>query len=146
VSVFDGLGRVRIGIVGTRHFGYDRNVGKMCVNALIDQLPSDWIVVSGGAPGPDTWAIDGARRRGLAYKEYLPEDGKYSYKQARLERNKLIAEDVDILVAYWDGTSRGTLDTFQRVIARRRPALMVREREDPWPKLEDLQRRLARSS
>lgn len=134
---------VRIAIIGSRDFGalngYTAALQK--VFDFVDSLPQDWVVVSGGAPGPDAWSVACAKDLGLAFKEHLPEDGKYSYKVARLERNKLIAADCDILVGFWDGGSSGTYDTFKRVIARRRPARMVRE-WDPNPTVAELQRLL----
>lgn len=130
---------MRIGIVGSRFFGTTPAAGQEMVELFVWMLPDDWIVVSGDGVGPDRWAAAAAREMGMMVVEHKPRDDLYPYAVARKERNKLVAADVDVLVAFWDGVSGGTLDTFQRVIARRRPAKMVRE-GDPLPTVEELQR------
>ena len=64
-------------------------------------------IVSGGAKGADTYAREFANKKGLKLIEFLPEYDKYG-RTAPLVRNKLIVEECDCLIAFWDGTSRGT--------------------------------------
>jgi predicted Rossmann fold nucleotide-binding protein DprA/Smf involved in DNA uptake len=95
---------MKIGIVGSRDFP--------CLDlvvAYVESLPSDTVVVSGGARGVDGAAANAARDVGLVVVEYLPDWSKG--KQAGLERNTLIVEQSDRVVAFWDGKSRGTIDT-----------------------------------
>ena len=64
-------------------------------------------IVSGGAKGVDTYAREFAQKHNLKLIEFLPEYEKYGRK-APLVRNKLIVEECDCLIAFWDGSSRGT--------------------------------------
>lgn len=64
-------------------------------------------IISGGAIGADTYAREFARKKGLRLIEYFPNYEKYG-KVAPLERNKLIVEEFDCVLAFWDGKSRGT--------------------------------------
>ena len=65
-------------------------------------------IVSGGAKGIDECAKAYAENAGLKYTEFLPEYSLHS-RRAPIERNKLIVEYSDTVIAFWDGKSRGTL-------------------------------------
>ena len=64
-------------------------------------------IVSGGAKGVDTCAREYARSRGIKLTEFLSEYEKYG-RSAPLKRNMIITESVDLVLAFWDGASRGT--------------------------------------
>ncbi len=71
-------------------------------------LPADITeIVSGGAKGIDTQAREYAQNNNLPLKEFLPEYAKYG-KGAPLKRNLQIIAYADFVIAFWDGTSRGT--------------------------------------
>jgi len=64
-------------------------------------------IVSGGARGVDTSAREYALAHGMKLTEFLPEYGKYR-RGAPLKRNIQIIEYSDMVLAFWDGESRGT--------------------------------------
>lgn len=64
-------------------------------------------IVSGGAKGIDTCAKNYARANGLKLTEFLPEYKKYG-RGAPLLRNLEIIDYADEVIAFWNGTSRGT--------------------------------------
>ncbi len=64
-------------------------------------------IVSGGARGVDTSAREYALSHGIKLTEFLPEYTKYG-RSAPLKRNNTIIEYSDIVLAFWDGKSRGT--------------------------------------
>lgn len=64
-------------------------------------------IVSGGAKGADTLAIDWAVINWVPFREFLPDWDKHG-KKAGILRNVEMAEYADTLVAFWDGESRGT--------------------------------------
>ena len=101
----------RVAIVGSREYGWPE-----AVTRFVDRLPLDCVVVSGACPkGPDRWAVDRAKERGITVKEFPAQwalDGVYN-RGAGLQRNKSVAEYSDIVVAFWDGCSRGTADTIK---------------------------------
>ena len=90
---------MRVAVIGSRGLQIDH---------LEDYLPDDVTeIVSGGAKGVDTCARNYALRHGLKLTEFLPEYGKYG-RGAPLRRNIAIIEYADLVLAFWDGKSRGT--------------------------------------
>ena len=69
--------------------------------------PETTEIVSGGAKGVDTSAREYALARGIRLTEFLPEYDKYG-RGAPLKRNITIIEHADVVLAFWDGKSRGT--------------------------------------
>ena len=64
-------------------------------------------IISGGAKGIDTCAREYALANGLKLTEFLPDYFRYG-RAAPLKRNITIIENADLVLAFWDGTSRGT--------------------------------------
>lgn len=64
-------------------------------------------IVSGGAKGVDTSAREYALAHGIKLTEFLPEYTRFG-RSAPLKRNITIIEYSDIVLAFWDGKSRGT--------------------------------------
>lgn len=100
---------IYLGVVGTRTFGhYD-----MLKNKLDEYREKYEIVniVSGGATGADALAakycLGELGKNPIVFK---PNWGKYGPAAGPI-RNKLIVENSDIVVAFWDGKSRGTLSS-----------------------------------
>ena len=90
---------MKVAVIGSR---------ELQVNHLEDYLPDHVTeIVSGGARGIDTCAKSYALRHGLTLTEFLPEYEKYG-RGAPLRRNITIIEHADLVLAFWDGKSRGT--------------------------------------
>lgn len=90
---------MRVAVIGSRG---------LCVENLGEYLPKETTeIISGGARGVDTSAKNYALQYGLKLTEYLPEYGRYG-RGAPLKRNIRIIENADMVLAFWDGTSRGT--------------------------------------
>jgi predicted Rossmann fold nucleotide-binding protein DprA/Smf involved in DNA uptake len=64
-------------------------------------------VVSGGARGADALGERWAKERGLPLHRFPADWNRYG-KAAGPRRNRLMAENAQALVAFWDGESRGT--------------------------------------
>lgn len=80
----------------------------LTVKDLGRYLPKDTAeIVSGGAKGVDTSAREYALSHGIKLTEFLPEYKKYG-RSAPLKRNIAIIEYADVVLAFWDGNSRGT--------------------------------------
>ena len=99
----------RIAIVGSRE-GIDPRTVRRFVDWLATHRP-DCTVISGGARGVDTWAIDQAQWRGLKTKVF-PADWETHGRSAGFKRNRTIVENADVVVAYTTG-SKGTAHTIQ---------------------------------
>ena len=90
---------MRVAVIGSRG---------LTVDNLEKYLPDDTTeIISGGARGVDASAREYAQRHGLKRTEYLPEYSKYG-RSAPLKRNLTIIENADLVLAFWDGLSRGT--------------------------------------
>ena len=81
-------------------------------------------IVSGGARGADTYAMDFARQHGLKLIVFFPDYEKYG-RQAPLMRNKLIVEECDCLLAFWDGQAKGTKFTLDYAKEKGKPVKIV---------------------
>ncbi|MBQ1205665.1 MAG: DUF2493 domain-containing protein [Clostridia bacterium] len=69
--------------------------------------PDATVIISGGAVGVDALAEKYADERGLKKLIFYPDYELYG-KSAPLIRNKLIVDSADLVIAVWDGESRGT--------------------------------------
>lgn len=81
-------------------------------------------IISGGAKGVDACAKEYALTHGLELTEYLPEYEKYG-KAAPLKRNIAILESADVVLAFWDGASRGTKHVIDNCKARGIPVRVI---------------------
>ena len=72
-------------------------------------------IVSGGARGVDTAAKNFANEMQYKYTELCPDYKKYG-KVAPLKRNDEIIDYADLVIAIWDGKSKGTKYTIDRCI------------------------------
>ena len=91
---------MKVAVIGSRGLAVD-NLG--------DYLPEGTDeIVSGGAKGIDTCAAEFARANNLKLTEFLPDYKRFG-KGAPLKRNITIIEYADIIVAFWDGKSKGTV-------------------------------------
>lgn len=114
---------MKVGIVGSRSITNYKKV-KEYLDAFKDITLSEIFVISGGAKGVDSLAIKWAKENNLQYKEILPDWDKYG-KKAGMLRNTQIAEECDELIAFWDGRSKGTMDTFNKVKTMKKPAFLI---------------------
>ncbi len=64
-------------------------------------------IVSGGAIGVDTIAEEIAEENGIDFKVFLADWVRYG-KRAGMIRNEEMGRYADMLVAIWDGKSKGT--------------------------------------
>lgn len=78
------------------------------VKDLKQYLPEDVTeLVSGGAHGIDSDAKAYAEEQGIPIKEFLPDYKRFG-RGAPLKRNLEIIAYADMVLAFWDGKSRGT--------------------------------------
>lgn len=93
------------------------------VRSYIATLPSDTTVISGGALGVDSTAEQAARARELDVLIFRAEWDKYG-KGAGLKRNIQIVEAADVVVAFWDGVSKGTLHSITAATKRNKKVVI----------------------
>ena len=90
---------MKVAVIGSRG---------LLIENLGDYLPEETTeIISGGARGVDACAREYALRNGLKLTEYLPEYSRYG-RGAPLKRDITIIINADLVLAFWDGRSRGT--------------------------------------
>lgn len=90
---------MRVAVIGSRG---------LTVSDLERYLPKETTeIVSGGAKGIDSCAREYALSHNMRLTEFLPEYDKYG-RAAPLKRNITIIQNADLVLAFWDGVSRGT--------------------------------------
>lgn len=91
---------MRVAVIGSRGLTIDN---------LDKYLPEDTTeIVSGGAKGVDSNAREYALAHDIKLTEFRPDYKRYGRGAAPLKRNIQIIEYADIVLAFWDGTSKGT--------------------------------------
>lgn len=88
------------------------------IGSRLAELPKNAEIIHGGARGVDTIAGTYASALGLKVTEY-PADWHGQGKAAGIIRNgQMLDTKPDLVIAFWDGQSRGTRHTIEE--ARRR--------------------------
>ncbi len=99
---------MQVAVVGSRTFSLP-----IQIETILDRLHGSigpFVLISGGAAGVDSTAEQWATRRQLE-KKIFPANWDQDGKKAGILRNTLIVEHADLILAFWDGVSPGTLDT-----------------------------------
>lgn len=106
---------MRVAIVGSR------KTKKLDLYKMIQRIPKNCSeIVSGGAVGVDAAAKEIAEILQTKYTEYPPQYDLYGQK-APMVRNQQIVDRADLVLAFWDLSSRGTASTLQLCIQGRVP-------------------------
>ena len=118
----------KIGIVGSRDFTnnekFELNMNLILTDKGIPINKECLKIISGGARGADTLARMFAQKHGLEITEYKNDFAKYGVK-GYFERNKQIVENSDFLIVFWDGESRGTLNTLDHCKKLGKEAIVI---------------------
>ena len=113
IFIMSEIVKKRVAVVGSRTF-CDR---KRLYDVLTKNRDRIKLIVSGGAAGADTLAVNWATDYGIPYLVFPalwrdPDTGEYN-RGAGFKRNRLIVEQSDVVVAFWDGQSKGTEHTLE---------------------------------
>lgn len=116
---------MKLGIVGSRGFTdrtlFNNVFAHMFYDHIMSKKDEPLIIVSGGAAGPDSWAIQEASDKyKLQTIVYPAEWDKYG-KSAGYKRNQNIVNESDMILAFWDGISKGTNHTIDLTKAANKP-------------------------
>ena len=108
---------MKVAVIGSRG---------LTVENLGDYLPEGTDeIVSGGARGIDACAREYAGKAGLRLTEFLPDYARYG-RGAPLKRNEKIVAYADLVLAFWDGASRGTKHVIATCEKAGKPVRVVR--------------------
>lgn len=94
---------MKVAVVGSRSLNV--NVGKY--------IPEETdLIISGGAKGIDTLAEKFADSKGIKKLIIKPNYEKYGRAAPHI-RNRDIVNNADLVIALWDGKSKGTMNTVE---------------------------------
>jgi len=83
-------------------------------------------IISGGARGADSLAEQFAQEYSYVVKIFHAEWDKYG-KSAGYRRNIDIVNNCNLLVAFWDGTSRGTKHSIDIATKQGKPVIIFKD-------------------
>ena len=102
---------MRVAIVGSRRFAEPDRVVE-----YVNGLPARASIITGSASGVDAAATRAARSRGLAVQVIPASFDEVSDPTRSEVRNQKLVDACDVLVAFWDGASKGTRATVERAL------------------------------
>lgn len=92
---------MKVAIIGGRDFKDYSFLKNVCEKYEMVEI------ISGGAKGADSLAEKYAKEKNIQTKIFLPNWNKHG-KAAGFIRNTEIVERADMVIAFWDGKSKGT--------------------------------------
>lgn len=102
---------MKVAIVGSRSFSdYDFLVREVKSAVSVSDITA---IVSGGARGADSHGARFGQDHDIPTEIYMADWQKHG-KSAGFIRNSEIVKNSDIIIAFWDGESKGTLDTMKK--------------------------------
>lgn len=102
---------MKVAIVGSRHFSEPGQV-----TAYVNSLPPKASIITGSASGVDAEATKAARARGISVQVMPASFEELSDASKSAARNQRLIDACDVLVAFWDGASKGTRTTVERAL------------------------------
>jgi predicted Rossmann fold nucleotide-binding protein DprA/Smf involved in DNA uptake len=102
---------LRIAIVGSRHFAEPARV-----TDYVKSLPPKASIITGSASGVDAAATKAAREKGIPVQVMPASFEELSDSGRSAARNQRLVDACDVLVAFWDGSSKGTRATVERAL------------------------------
>lgn len=102
---------MKVAIVGSRHFSEPARVSE-----YVNSLPARASIITGSASGVDAAATKAARARGMSVQVMPASFEELSDASKAAARNQRLIDACDVLVAFWDGASRGTRATVGRAL------------------------------
>ena len=114
-----------IAIVGSREFKKLDLVEAMIL--ILKNLFNDFSVISGGAKGVDSKAKEVCIKHGIKYVEYAPDFSKGYDVRKYHERNDKIIKESDMLIAFWNGVSKGTESVIIKALQAKKQIIVIME-------------------
>jgi predicted Rossmann fold nucleotide-binding protein DprA/Smf involved in DNA uptake len=102
---------LKIAIVGSRHFPAPNRVSD-----YVNALPRGASILTGSASGVDAEATKAARAKGIPVQVIPASFDELADASKSVARNQRLIDACDVLVAFWDGSSKGTRNTIERAL------------------------------
>lgn len=105
---------LRVIVTGSRAFGayvwHHSQLGR-----VLGELPGDAVIIHGGCPmGADKMADDWAMQMGRHVVVFHADWKRHGRKAGPIRNQEMIDAGADLVIAFWDGASRGTKDCIDR--------------------------------
>jgi hypothetical protein len=111
---------IKLSVIGSRSFE-----NEFLLHDTLGSLNvSIELIISGGAKGADKFAEKWAIQNRIPFKPILPQWDKFG-KAAGIKRNRIIVEEADFCLIFWDGKSRGTKSTIDFCEKLKKPFKLV---------------------
>jgi hypothetical protein len=110
---------MKVAVIGSRTFS-DYRLVKETLSTLDITL-----LVSGGAIGADLLGEQYAKLNEIPTKIFYPDWKKYG-KKAGFIRNSDIINESEMVIAFWDGKSKGTLDSIKKAEELNKNILIIK--------------------
>lgn len=94
----------KLAVIGGRNFS-DKD---LLYRTLDGHTSNVELIISGGAIGADTLAVDYAKQKRIPWRVIKPDYARYGKKFAPVKRNEEIVLMSDEVIAFWDGKTTGT--------------------------------------
>lgn len=109
---------MKVAVIGSRDFNDYEEVKQTLSTINITLL------VSGGAKGADTLGERYAKEHNIETKIFLPDWEKHD-KKAGFLRNTDIINEAELIIAFWDGQSKGTKDSIEKAFKSEKKLLII---------------------
>jgi hypothetical protein len=109
---------MKVAVIGSRDFNDYEEVKQTLSTIKITLL------VSGGAKGADSLGERYAKEHNIETKIFLPDWEKYG-KKAGFLRNTDIINEAELIIAFWDGQSKGTKDSIDKAFKSEKKILII---------------------
>ncbi len=110
---------MKLAVIGTKKFNEYQFLLK-----TLKKIANIELIISGGAPGTDTLAKQFAIQNKIEFLEFPPDYKKFGDKAKHI-RDKLIVEECDELIAFWDGECEGTKYTIDYAKQLKKPIKII---------------------
>lgn len=100
---------MKLAIVGSREFTDYQFLEDSILEWAIEPIE---LIISGGARGADSLAEQFAAKWNIPTQIFIPDWDRFG-RAAGMIRNKDIIENADCVIAFWNGTSKGTANSIQ---------------------------------
>lgn len=102
---------MKVAIVGSRHFSDPARVTE-----YVKSLSPRASIITGSASGVDAAATKAAREKGIPVQVMPASFDEMADASKAAARNQRLIDACEVLVAFWDGSSKGTRSTVERAL------------------------------
>jgi DNA-binding MurR/RpiR family transcriptional regulator len=99
------------------------------IRMALAELPARSTIIVGGARGADTLAEEAAHHLGHVVDVYRADWDRYGKRAGYIRNALMLDQEPDLVLAFWDGESKGTLHTMKEAKRRNIPVEVIREHD-----------------